>query len=1419
MLDHTQKRLSERIGSFNKFIKIMKKNIYILMIIVLALVVSLTVYNKYISKTTIASLNFPDFTIEKFIRSNDNPWVKIKKIDIDELDAIDDCDMLLVKIHGSSLTKQHLKAIKQAIKKGIPVFSTESDNKEINSLSEKEIKYISTLMDNGSVRNYKSMFNFIREKIDKKAFFNKKYKKAILIPKDYFFYIGEDQFFSSYEEYQQFYKKNGNYKEKGARVALMSGNINIQNSNKEHMVAIIKSLEAKGLNVYPISSFGMKKLKMIKDVNPDIIINRPHGRLVMGGGNAGNHLLQKLNTPILAPITVNDLYSNWLESKQGMTSGGMTSMSVVLPELDGAIAPFAVAAQFERNGRNIFDAIPKHTEKFCSLVNNIIKLKKKENKDKKIAIYYYKGVGKGAISAADIEGVESLYNTLLKLKKEGYNLKGLPCDLESFKQMINHKAPVLGPYALGAFDEYLKTGNPELVDVRTFNKWTKDILPKKLIQDMKNEYGEAPGKYMSVEKQGKQYIAVARIQFGNITILPQPLPAVGDDIQKLIHGVDKAPAYPYVASYLWTRKAFKADAIVHFGTHGSLEFIPGKQIALSDYDWTDVLIGDMPHFYIYTTSNIGEGIIAKRRSYATLISHLTAAFMQGELYDNFNILKDRIHKMENMEGGSIKENYRKTITKLSNKENIQNTLNIDITKILNDEEIERVHMYIEEINNAKVKDGLYTLGEAYSDENLDNTARLISYDPIRYGLAALDLAKKKITSDNIDNSLYITHHYNSTTDAIIKRALRNEDPKRILSSLISRKDMKIYKDFMKKKRIAGEKKAKMMKQMMSMVARGMPKPAHPKSGKPKQMSMMDKMATAKPIGINSDVKKNTIQILINAITDLDIAIINIKKSRENLKASTLLEQKALLNALSGGYTRTGSAGDPILNPEAIPTGRNFYSINPETTPTVEAWMVGMKLADKLLENELKANNKYPEKVSFTLWSTSFIANEGSTIAEILYLLGVEPLRDGFGYIRSLRLIPQEKLKRPRIDVVIQTSGQLRDIAASRLALINKAIAIAAASKDKNNYVKKGVEDAERYLLEKGYSPVEARQFAKERIFGGVNGSYGTGIMAKVESGDSWESRDEIADQYINNMGAMYSKNGNKEWGQMRKGVFEAALLNTSVVIQPRSSNTWGPLSLDHVYEFMGGLSLAVKKVTKATPTAYFNDFRNKNNARVQNLKEAIGVETSSTVFNPKYIKEMMKGSASAMESFAEILRNTYGWNSMRPEAIDQHIWNKYYSVYVKDEYKLDIIKTFKTKNPYALQEITAVMLESVRKGMWKASLEQVKNIAQLHTRLIDQHQAGCSGFICDNAKLRKYIASKVSKEQAKKYQNNIKQALEVQLRNNNNEKNVVLKKEEQKTKKQMLKNDAVESNNNMYIYGIIGLLILIALIIRRRRRK
>ena len=584
-----------------------------------------------------------------------------------------------------------------------------------------------------------------------------------------------------------------------------------------------------------------------------------------------------------------------------------------------------------------------------------------------------------------------------------------------------------------------------------------------------------------------------------------------------------------------------------------------------------------------------------------------------------------------------------------------------------------------------------------------------------------------------------------------------------------------------------------------------------KSGKPQSMTGMSGMMTAMGKA-PKEYSKEDIEFSL-AVTEVERTIKNIGNYKNALLTSPEEELASLMNALKGGYTTPTPGGDPIANPNTLPTGRNMYAINAEATPTESAWEKGIALAKQTIDTyKQRHNDSIPRKVSYTLWSSEFIETGGATIAQVLYMLGVEPVRDAFGRVSDLKLIPSAELGRPRIDVVVQTSGQLRDLAASRLFLINRAVEMAAGAKDDKyeNQVATSVIEAERVLTEKGLSPKDAREISTFRIFGGINGMYGTGIQEMVESGDRWENESELATTYLNNMGAYYGSE--KNWEVFQKFAFEAALTRTDVVVQPRQSNTWGALSLDHVYEFMGGMNLAVRNVTGKDPDAYLSDYRNRNNMKMQELKEAVGVESRTTILNPVYIKEKMKGGASSASEFAEVITNTYGWNVMKPAAIDKELWDNIYNVYVKDELNLGVKKYFEQQNPAALEEMTAVMLESARKGLWKASEEQVAELSKLHTEIVNNYRPSCSGFVCDNVKLRDYIASKADAPTAAQYKENISKIREAKA--SGNDKGVVMKKEEM--------NQTTEEQTNTLsnvAVGIAVIIVLLALILFVRKRR
>ena len=367
------------------------------------------------------------------------------------------------------------------------------------------------------------------------------------------------------------------------------------------------------------------------------------------------------------------------------------------------------------------------------------------------------------------------------------------------------------------------------------------------------------------------------------------------------------------------------------------------------------------------------------------------------------------------------------------------------------------------------------------------------------------------------------------------------------------------------------------------------------------------------------------------------------------------------------------------------------------------------------------------------------------------MLGVEPLRDKQGRAVDLRLIPGAELGRPRIDVLVQVSGQLRDIAGSRLRLLTDAVKLAAEALEEGwpNFVASGTQEQEKALLDRGLSPVRARELSTMRVFGPLNSGYSTGMLGFVESSGSWDDEREIADGYLNNMGAAYGDEAN--WAGFEPGLFAAAMSGTDVVIQPRQSNTWGPLSLDHVYEFTGGLSLAVRSVTGKEPDAFFADYRNRYARRLQRDREALAVETRATILNPTFIRKRMKGGEGSAQMFGELFRNVFGWNATRPSAVDPQLYDDLYDMYILDAGSLGIHEYLQEVNPAAFQAITAVMLESARKGYWKASDEQLQTTAALHADITRKAGAACTEFVCGNPKLERFIADQLSGEHRASY--------------------------------------------------------------------
>ncbi|MDL2308461.1 cobaltochelatase subunit CobN [Bacteroidales bacterium OttesenSCG-928-B11] len=1405
-----------------------KRTLLIIIVSIIAVaVVTFVVWRKTAAPTKIALLNFQNFQVAKMIRSAD-PCIKAKQLTLGDFNKLKNYDAILIFGMGIRMTDEHRAQLEELAAKGVPIYSTAVTDpvNNIVSLDSLHLQPIAEYLGNGGKSNYKSLFNYIRKEILGKTIRTGEVLPPVVRSSDFLFYLDEELSFENVADYQSYYEKNGYYKKDAPKVAIITGIADPFDSDKGYVDSLIISLENKNMNVYPISSV-MKRLTFLQEIQPDAVVYFPHGRLAMGQADAAVEWLKANNILLFTPLTLNATYDDWIKDPQGM-SGGFMSQSVVMPELDGGITASALVAQYiDDDGLYIFKTIPGRLEQFTSTVDNYLSLRKKANKDKKVAIYYFKGAGNSALTASGLEVVPSLYNFVKTLKSEGYTVNNLPANVKDFEQMIMNQGAIFGSYAEGNINRFINSGYPELVDAEQYDGWLRKTLTPAKYAELIAKHGESPGYYYTTVKEQQEHIAVTRIDLGNITLLPQPTQGTGENSFAAVHGDNPVPPHHYLASYLWVKNGFQADAMIHFGTHGSLEFIPGKQVALSSDDWSDRIINDLPHFYYYTISNVGEGIIAKRRSYATLISHLNPPFMESGLRKEITGLQQKITNF--LSNDKYPENENLAIKSLAIERGLHRDLQLDSAKNspYTIAEIEKINNYLEELSAEKIMGGIYTLGEKFDDGKIRSSVELMSIDPIAHALAILDLHNNKIDERKMEDKVYFSKHYTSKAKTIVQQRLANpsDDISMIFRGVgLTDEVLAQAEDIQQRMQPPGRRMmAMMMAEQQEDTGKEKPKKRSghpswiPKSGEMPESVKKDlekkETATAK-----TEMPKRDAPTVSKEERDFAQAVQALKQTIENinhydkaLRESPQTELNQLIHALNGGYIAPSSGGDFIANPATLPTGRNLYSINAEATPTQQAWDKGVKLAQDLIEDYKKNHDdQYPRKVSVTLWSGSFIESEGATLAQLFYLLGTEPVRDQFGRVLDIKLIPDEILQRPRIDVVVQTSGQFRDLAASRLALLQKAIDLAAeADGSQDNFVAEGKLAAEKVLLNKGYSPKEARELATTRIFGGINGMAGTGITGMVESGSRWENESEIAKVYLNNMGATY---GNTEsWGSFKEGVFEAALQNTDMVVQPRQSNTWGALSLDHVYEFMGGVTLTVRNVTGKDPDNYFNDLRNRYSANIQTLSSAIGSESRTTILNPNYIRELLKGGASTASNLTDVVKNVYGWNVMKPKAIDHELWEGIYDVYIEDKHNLNVHDFFKNESPAALQEMTAVMLETVRKGYWQASKQQVEQLSNLHAELVAEFDAGCNGFTCDNPKLKDFIKENVTSQQAEKYEEKIDDALKASVSDQQSQR---LKKEPVSGQKE---NGIGGARSAIIVFIVLSLVIFVIYFVKKRK--
>lgn len=1280
-------------------------------LLTLCITTGLWAYQRYLRSFRIAVVRFSDTDWAMWEAAARQTPYSLHRLDDAEWEsaALENYNLVAIRAMGLNLTDEQVERLEAAGAQGtqlLMITPTNDRARQQNTIAGDQKAAIDAYLQHGGEDNLVAMLHYAAREIGGK---DVAVPAVIENPQSGFFHLG-DALFETLDEYDAFLdERHPRLPEDAPRVAMIGAFLDPHDTlNRTQVDAILEALEAKGARVYPI--FGNRQaMKLLEASRPDLAIVFPHGRLTMG--NQAPEILKRLDCPCISVLALLGSEEEWMADERGM-AGNFMSQSITTPELDGVIEPI-VATSMEPNERQIEvrTIIPDRIEKRIGLALNWLKLRRKPNSEKRVVIVYYKAPGLAALSAGGLEVVPSLFNTLKRMEAEGYDLgDSIPGSPEELFDLIQTKGKTLGQWAIGSYEQFLEEAEPEFVPAEAYAKWFRRTLSEKRQEETLDLWGAIPGKQMVAQRDGKPCLVVSRIRLGNVVIMPQPTVGGGgedEDEVASIHGTNQAVPHFYLGAYLWARYGFEADAIVHYGTHGSLEFTYGKSLCLSRDCWPDILIGDVPHIYPYVINNVGEAMIAKRRSNAVIVSHMTPPFTASSLYGELSTLHEKIHDWEAAaEDEKLREATRETITELVRSLELAADLEIEPTdlesRLLGDDELDTLHNYIHELKDQSITDGLHVIGRSFSEEQVrDTVVQMLGVEAEETTMAVVGLA------DDPDVREMQADLMSELVDEVLDGDLTKE-------RFFSEETLAELRDGELKEAGAEREEAPVSRNARDVN----PATFWKEEGVERVRQQGDRLQQRKFLGVLDDIQNFAAALRESPSAELD----------------------RFIQALRGGYIPPSSGGDPIANPDSVPTGRNLYGVDAEKAPTEEAWRVGCRLADDILARQMATDGRYPHQVAFSLWGGEFIRGRGTSIAQILYLLGVRPVRNSRGSVYDVEVIPSEELGRPRIDVLVQTSGQFRDIAASRISLMDKAVQLVSELEEEPypNFVRDGTSETEMRLKEEGMSPKEARDFATARIFGAANNrSYGTDIMGLVEKGDTWDDEQEVADRYVENMGGIYRDGGT--WGTYRKGLFEAQMEGTDVVVQPRSSNTWGPLSLDHVYEFMGGMTLAVRAKTGVDPTGYFNDLRKRGRAKATTSVSAIREEARTTIWNPKFLQGMQREGASAAGSLTETVRNMYGWNVMQPSAISPDMWDETYSVFIDDKHDLAMREYFEAKNPYALQNMTSIMLETARKGYWTPSDEVLQNLAKIHVELVEKFGAGCSYETCGNRKLQEYI--------------------------------------------------------------------------------
>ncbi|WP_445633052.1 magnesium chelatase subunit H [Nostoc sp. DSM 114161] len=1034
-----------------------------------------------------------------------------------------------------------------------------------------------------------------------------------------------------------------------------------------HYVAMVQELEALGARVLPVFAGGLDFSKPVDAYfyEPttniqlvDAVISLT-GFALVGGPARQDHpkaieSLKRLNRPYMVALPlVFQTTEEWMDSDLGLHPI-QVALQIAIPELDGAIEPIILSGRDGATGKAI--ALQDRMEAVAQRALKWANLRRKPKLDKKVAITVFSfPPDKGNVgTAAYLDVFGSIYEVMKALKNNGYDLPELPESAEALMQEVIHDAQA--QYASPELNIAYKMSVPEYEALTPYS------------QRLEENWGPPPG---HLNSDGQNLLIYGK-HFGNVFIGVQPTFGYEGDPMRLLFSRSASPHHGFAAYYTYLEQVWQADAVLHFGTHGSLEFMPGKQMGMSGECYPDNLIGSIPNLYYYAANNPSEATIAKRRGYAETISYLTPPAENAGLYKGLKELSELIASYQTLKDtgrgipivNSIMDKCR--IVNLDKDINLPETDAKEMSADERDNIVGIVYRKLMEIESRLLPCGLHVIGKPPSAE--EAVATLVN-------IANLDRPEEEIVSlpRIIANSIgrNIDDIYQNSDKGILEDVQLLQDitlaTREAVSALVQEKT-------------DAEGRVSLVSRL-NFFNMGKKEPwveALHKAGYPKVDT-----ATLKPL-----------------FEYLEFCLQQVCADNE---------LGALLKGLEGEYVLPGPGGDPIRNPDVLPTGKNIHALDPQSIPTTAAVQSAKIVVDRLLaRNKSENGGKWPETIACVLWGTDNIKTYGESLAQIMWMVGVRPVPDALGRVNKLELIPLEELGRPRIDVVINCSGVFRDLFINQMNLLDQGVKMAAEADEplEMNFVRKhALQQAE----EMG---VNLRQ-AATRVFSNASGSYSSNINLAVEN-STWESEAELQEMYLNRKSFAFNSDNPGIMDESRK-IFESTLKTADATFQNLDSSEISLTDVSHYFDSDPTKLVASLRGDGKTPASYIADTTTAN-AQVRTLSETVRLDARTKLLNPKWYEGMLSHGYEGVRELSKRLVNTMGW-SATAGAVDNWIYEDTNETFIKDE---EMQKRLMNLNPHSFRKVVSTLLEVNGRGYWETSEENLDRLRELYQEVEDR---------------------------------------------------------------------------------------------------